>query len=424
MRKLVVFGLFFLVSNVWGQVTQNPKTDKRSEKNSKITKVTLTDEYTIVNASYYQPTLEEVVDKHIKNNHPDISPAEREYAFSLYYKEFLNNNYRTLSVTPTSYLISKSGKRYNYIKSTGLPASPNSIQAKWGKTYEYTIYFERLDKGIEVIDLIEGVNKAGDSNNYWNYYGIHINNPAENKALAAKPTEKPENVILTVRGKVFDAQTNKPIAAKIVCIIDKSNKRVDSLNTPTSGSYLFELLPDSYTYQISAEGYETLEESLDLSKVGRSQQFPKNFLLNPVHKKTEAPKPIEQPKEETKKPEASPVKVEENKFRLDKVFFELGESNILPESYPQLDGLVAMMKEKPTMTIRVEGYTDNVGDPDQNRKLSLDRAFNVREYLISKGIAGKRIQFKGMGEANPIATNDTEEGRKQNRRVEFVIVNE
>ncbi|MCU0326466.1 MAG: OmpA family protein [Spirosomaceae bacterium] len=423
MRKLVVFGLFFLVSNVFGQVTQNPKTDKRSEKNAKITKVTLTDEYTIVNASYYQPTIDDEIDKVIKENHPDLSPGEREYAYGYYYKR-LSNSSPTISINPKSYLVASNGKRFRYIKSEGLPELPDELNSKRGKTYSYTIYFERVTKGIEKIDLIEGNNNTGDTRHYWNYYGIHINNPAENATLAAKPVEKEENILLTVRGKVFDSQTNKPIAAKIVCITDKSNKRIDSLNTPTSGSYLFELQPDAYTYQISADGYETLEESLDLSKVGRSQQFPKNFTLNPINKKPEAPKPVEQPKEETKEPEASPVKIEENKFRLDKVFFDLGESNILPESYPQLDGLVAMMKEKPSMTIRVEGYTDNVGDPDQNRKLSLDRAYNVREYLISKGIAGKRIQFKGMGEANPISANDTEEGRKQNRRVEFVIVNE
>ena len=81
-----------------------------------------------------------------------------------------------------------------------------------------------------------------------------------------------------------------------------------------------------------------------------------------------------------------------------------------------------MLKDDIKLTIIVEGHTDNVGDPIQNKRLSLERAYNIREYLISKGIAGFRIQFKGYGDIKPIADNNTEEGRKKNRRVEFVIL--
>eukprot|EP01041_Mallomonas_annulata_P039068 gene39068-62691_t len=81
-----------------------------------------------------------------------------------------------------------------------------------------------------------------------------------------------------------------------------------------------------------------------------------------------------------------------------------------------------MLKDDSKMSIMVEGHTDNVGEPTQNKRLSLERAYNVREYLISKGIAGYRIQFKGYGDMKPIADNNTEEGRKMNRRVEFVIL--
>ena len=110
------------------------------------------------------------------------------------------------------------------------------------------------------------------------------------------------------------------------------------------------------------------------------------------------------------------------KFRLNNFIFKEGDATFLPESTEQIDALLKMLKEDPKMKIRLEGHTDNVGDPVKNKQLSLERAYNVREYLKSKGIAGERIQFKGYGDTKPIADNKTEEGRKQNRRVEFVIL--
>jgi OmpA-OmpF porin, OOP family len=416
MKKVFIFVLTIAFFGAFGQVTEKPKVDKRSAKYTKIDRVSLVDEYTVVEAHYYQPTVDEEVNKIIKENYPGISAADREYTYNYYYNE-ISNSKLTISIDPKTYLTTKNGKKYNYIKSIGLPELPSEFVAKRGKTYSYTIYFKRVEKGIELIDLIEGKNSGLDTRSYWNFYGIHIINPANDKPAQMIP----EKVVLTLKGKISDANTNKPLVAKIVCLNDK-NQKIDSMNTPTTGAYLFELIPDVYTYSVSADGYESIEEELDLSKIAKSQQFPKNFSLNPIKK----PEP-KQPEKviETPKPEApSPIKIEENKFRLDKVFFPLGESMLLSESSTQLDGLVKMMKENPKMTIRVEGHTDNVGDPDQNRRLSLDRAFNVREYLVGKGIAGSRIQFKGMGELYPISTNDTEEGRSQNRRVEFVIVNQ
>jgi outer membrane protein OmpA-like peptidoglycan-associated protein len=71
--------------------------------------------------------------------------------------------------------------------------------------------------------------------------------------------------------------------------------------------------------------------------------------------------------------------------------------------------------------IRIEGHTDNVGRSEDNMALSNDRAFTVMDYLQTKGIAGPRLTFKGYGQTKPLASNDTPEGRAQNRRTEFVI---
>jgi outer membrane protein OmpA-like peptidoglycan-associated protein len=104
------------------------------------------------------------------------------------------------------------------------------------------------------------------------------------------------------------------------------------------------------------------------------------------------------------------------------VYFQIGESNVLPESFEQLDNLVTYLKENFNLKIQIEGHTDNQGDSKANKKLSLERAYNVREYLVSKGIAGKRIKFVGLGDVQPISANDTEESRKLNRRVEYKII--
>lgn len=108
--------------------------------------------------------------------------------------------------------------------------------------------------------------------------------------------------------------------------------------------------------------------------------------------------------------------------RLNNIFFDTGKSELRPESGPELDRLVTTLNEAPKMVIEVRGHTDNTGSNEINAKLSQDRADSVREYFISKGIEPDRVASKGFGESKPVATNDTDEGRQQNRRVEFVIV--
>ena len=108
--------------------------------------------------------------------------------------------------------------------------------------------------------------------------------------------------------------------------------------------------------------------------------------------------------------------------RLNNIFFDTGKSELRPESGPELDRLVTTFNETPKMVIEVRGHTDNTGSDEINNKLSQDRADAVREYFISKGIEPDRIASKGFGKTKPMATNDTDAGRQQNRRVEFVII--
>jgi outer membrane protein OmpA-like peptidoglycan-associated protein len=107
---------------------------------------------------------------------------------------------------------------------------------------------------------------------------------------------------------------------------------------------------------------------------------------------------------------------------LKNVFFDTKKTDLKPASITELDNVVRLMNENPNMKIMISGYTDNVGKPADNLKLSLGRAVSVVNYLLGKGVNNNRLSFKGLGEANPIATNDTEEGRAQNRRTELTVV--
>jgi outer membrane protein OmpA-like peptidoglycan-associated protein len=115
-------------------------------------------------------------------------------------------------------------------------------------------------------------------------------------------------------------------------------------------------------------------------------------------------------------------KVEHESIVLENVFFETGSAQLLPASEPELQKLLYTLKTNQSMIIEIRGYTDNVGDEAMNQRLSQDRAKAVYSWLTGKGMPVTRISYKGFGETNPVASNDTEEGRKQNRRTEFYIV--
>jgi outer membrane protein OmpA-like peptidoglycan-associated protein len=106
------------------------------------------------------------------------------------------------------------------------------------------------------------------------------------------------------------------------------------------------------------------------------------------------------------------------RFVLDGVNFDTGKATIRPESFPRLDGVVEYLTYSGSSRIEISGHTDNVGNKKSNRTLSEKRAKACREYMVSKGIDGGRIEAVGYGDERPIAPNDTDEGRQRNRRIE------
>jgi outer membrane protein OmpA-like peptidoglycan-associated protein len=108
--------------------------------------------------------------------------------------------------------------------------------------------------------------------------------------------------------------------------------------------------------------------------------------------------------------------------RLNNVFFDFDKWDLRPESFVELDRVVALLKENPSIEIEMSAHTDSYGSDEYNFKLSDNRAKSVREYIVSKGMPESRITAQGYGETKPVATNETDEGRQLNRRVEFKIL--
>ncbi len=108
---------------------------------------------------------------------------------------------------------------------------------------------------------------------------------------------------------------------------------------------------------------------------------------------------------------------------LEGINFEFGSWKIVPESKRLLDDTaLKALKESPNLRVRIEGHTDSVGPDAYNMNLSRQRAEAVMNYLVSQGIDYDRMEVLGKGEGYPVASNDTEEGRAHNRRIEFIIL--
>ncbi len=112
----------------------------------------------------------------------------------------------------------------------------------------------------------------------------------------------------------------------------------------------------------------------------------------------------------------------DGKFRFKNLTFASGSANIDGDSGIEVDNLASILKAYTDVKISVDGYTDNKGNPDKNMTLSQQRADAVKTRLVSQGIDASRISTKGYGDADPVATNDTPEGRAQNRRIEVTIL--
>ncbi|HQH40781.1 MAG TPA: OmpA family protein [Bacteroidales bacterium] len=202
-----------------------------------------------------------------------------------------------------------------------------------------------------------------------------------------------------MKGVVTDAVTDMPVEATFELInLKTSLPVVMSKSDPASGSFLVALPPGfNYMLNVSKPGYLFYSDHFALTDTfTAAKPFLMKIALHPV-------KPGE-------------------KAVLKNIFFAWNSAELQPESFAELNKLLSFMRENPSVRIEVSGHTDNTGSPEYNLKLSLNRAKVVADYLIKNGMDPSRIVAKGYGEKQPVAQNDTEEGRALNRRTEFRIL--
>lgn len=209
-------------------------------------------------------------------------------------------------------------------------------------------------------------------------------------------TVKPDPVVL-VEGRVLNAKTQQPLQA--VIRFDDLQTRQDvgeARSDPRTGDFKIALpTGKNYGYHAEAAGYLSVNENLELIHLLEYGELRKDLFL-------------------------VPIEIGES-IQLKNVFFIQSKPVLMSESYPELDRLVRIMKDNSTIEIELNGHTEGRGDPKANLVLSEERVEAVKDYLVSKGISEKRIVGKGFGGAKPMVSNDTEENRQLNRRVEFKI---
>ncbi|NQU87837.1 MAG: OmpA family protein, partial [Mariniphaga sp.] len=199
-----------------------------------------------------------------------------------------------------------------------------------------------------------------------------------------------------VTGSVKDKITKEPLQA-IVEFTELEFGKSESILTDQHGQFLMALpLMKNYAFNITKEEYLFYSESFNLKNVFEvSDPYTLDIYLQPL--------------------------LAGSKIVLNNIYFETGSYQLLAESEPELIKLEELLENNQSIYIEIQGHTDNIGSEDYNYELSENRAKAVYDYLIKSGIEKHRLAYKGFGFSKPIAQNESEEGRSQNRRTEVRI---
>ncbi len=233
------------------------------------------------------------------------------------------------------------------------------------------------------------------------YFGArnYLQNPGYDIYEFKMPDKAKPDKVMIVKGTVKTDEGNPPLDAVIKINYTESKQQDEFKVNSDDGTYAAIVKLDS-------------KENVTLSVEGEKLAFNSRTIAKPNE-----PKPIAVTKLNM---EAQELKANKP-FVLNDIFYTTNRAEIEESSKILLDAFAAYLVKNPTIEIEISGHTDNVGDDKTNFALSKERAYEVMSYLISKGVAGKRITFNGYGETKPVADNNTEAGRAKNRRTEFVV---
>ncbi|MCB0517082.1 MAG: OmpA family protein [Chitinophagales bacterium] len=225
-------------------------------------------------------------------------------------------------------------------------------------------------------------------------------------AFELPPPLRPEFVTY-VQADVVHAQTGESLEAIVEFVDTQNDKMMLRQKTDEQGKFLVTMpVGKNYACTVNKEGFAFYSANFALDTVNFTQPYELHIPLEPLPQTSVA---------QTQNPPT------ETHLTLHNIFFETNSYQLLSSSSYELDKMVGLLTENPKLQVEIIGHTDNVGAEDFNLKLSEQRAKSVYDYLVSKGIAMARLQYKGKGESEPIADNNTAEGKAQNRRTEFIL---
>lgn len=211
------------------------------------------------------------------------------------------------------------------------------------------------------------------------------------------PQKLRPNPVNYVSGVVFDEDDKQKLSAVVDIIDIATSKSIHiGLSDAIDGTFLASLPNNKeYSLNVSKKGYLFYSENFSVQK----NKVGKPIILEVPLQKIEVGK----------------------KVVLKNIFFDTNKFNLKKESVAELAKIIEFLQENPKVEIELGGHTDNLGDTNYNINLSQNRAKAVFDYLINNGIAPERLSYKGYGKSLPVADNNTEEGRANNRRTEFLI---
>jgi outer membrane protein OmpA-like peptidoglycan-associated protein/tetratricopeptide (TPR) repeat protein len=204
---------------------------------------------------------------------------------------------------------------------------------------------------------------------------------------------------LWVKGKVTDKKTTGGLPSSVVLTDLETRQVISKVQTDETGNYFITLpVGKDYAFTVNRKGYLFYSDNFLMAGRSPDSTYEKNIALQPIEVN------------------ASSV--------LKNIFFDVNKFELKTESQVELDQLVQLLADNPTLKIEISGHTDNVGKPADNLLLSNNRAKAVVDYLVRKNVAAARLTLKGYGETKPVADNKTEEGRALNRRTEMKVTSQ
>jgi len=218
------------------------------------------------------------------------------------------------------------------------------------------------------------------------------------EVVVAPVVEVKEAQLTILKGVITDALTTKVLEAEIEIVDNQANVVIATFKSNSAtGKYLVSLpAGKNYGIAVKKEGYLFHSENFDIPSTAAFQTVEKDV-------------------------ELKGLKVG-SKIVLKNIFFDLDKATLRPESTAELNRLIKLMADVPTLKIELSGHTDSQGSDTYNQTLSEKRAKAVVDYLTNAGVSASRLVSAGYGETQPISTNETKEGRQLNRRTEFKVL--